>query len=290
MPLSELTDEYAVYAALEEAETIGRLRFCQRYGFGEATKFPVHWNGTDYDSKAIAAVAYGYQFPERGALKRKQLSGGVGRNDAAAKLQALGFCVNGGEGSDRQYIFEWVYYWANFRESISSGALLQVNQHNPATIYIEPDTAVWVVTPNGGGLWALAAYYRAEEVGRNRAGTREAERGRYFFRAKPENVVCFQLDDQPNVGLELQKFGLAPLADRVDQSFQGLAGIRPIYELDWTLRDFAAALPVDDRLTTDQAIAWWSNSTYYSSVIVGNSTPARREPDARALRPRSGCC
>ena len=277
MPLSELTDEYAVYAALEEAETLGRHQFSKRYGFGEATKYPVRWNGRDYDSKAIAAVAYGYQFPERGALKRTQLSGGVGPNNAAAKLRSLGFSVNGEEGWDHQYIYEWMYYWADFRESTSNGALLQVNQHNPATVFIQPHTRVWVVTPNWRGLWALAAYYAIEEVGKNRSGTREAEQGRYFFRAKSENVVYFQLDDQPNVAWELQKFGVAPPANGVDRLFRGLAAIRPIYEHPPTLHEFAAAVAVDDGLTSDEAIAWWSRITPYSSATVGNSTPARRE-------------
>ena len=70
MPLSQLTDPTAVVAALEEAERIGRTEFQEKYGFGQATKFPVLWNRRPYDSKAIAAVALGYQFPDQGPYRK----------------------------------------------------------------------------------------------------------------------------------------------------------------------------------------------------------------------------
>ena len=91
--LQELTDPNAVLEALNEFDRLGRADFLKAYGFGTHRGYVVIHDGKTYDSKAIAGVAFGYQFPERGPLKPADFSGG----DATvrAKLESLGFHVEG---------------------------------------------------------------------------------------------------------------------------------------------------------------------------------------------------
>ena len=63
MTLSDLTSREAVIEALEEFDRLGREAFLQKYGFGEGRSYFVVWNGNRYDSKAIAGVAHGHQYP-----------------------------------------------------------------------------------------------------------------------------------------------------------------------------------------------------------------------------------
>lgn len=89
--LSELTSRAAVLDAIAECDRLGRDAFLNKYGFGRARWYPLRHNGRDYDSKAIAGVAYGMQYPERGTLRRDEFSGGAAT--VQPRLQALGFDV-----------------------------------------------------------------------------------------------------------------------------------------------------------------------------------------------------
>lgn len=91
--LSRLQSPAAIQAALDEFSRLGRTAFLKRYGFGKSRDFVVRngKNGELCDSKAIVAVAFGYQFPDEGPLKRTDFSG----EEAAVvpRLQRLGFDV-----------------------------------------------------------------------------------------------------------------------------------------------------------------------------------------------------
>lgn len=93
MPLSELTEPSAVRKAIAEFDELGRDRFLLKHGFGPARGYLLVENGKKYDSKAIAGVAYGYQFPDIGPLTNRQFSGGVSQNGAATRLRELGFDI-----------------------------------------------------------------------------------------------------------------------------------------------------------------------------------------------------
>ena len=68
MALGGLSDRRAVIKALDEFDRLGRDGFLAKYGFGRARSYYLRCEGRYYDSKAAAAVAYGYQFPGRGSL------------------------------------------------------------------------------------------------------------------------------------------------------------------------------------------------------------------------------
>ncbi len=93
MGLSDLTDRGAVLRAIAECDRLGRAEFREEHGFGAATGYVLEYKGHEYDSKAIAGVAHGYQFPELGPLPSAAFSGG--KEAAARKLIELGFEVVG---------------------------------------------------------------------------------------------------------------------------------------------------------------------------------------------------
>jgi hypothetical protein len=93
MSLSDLSSPSAVHQAISEFDKLGREIFLRTYGFGMAREFFLYYQGKKYDSKAIAGVAYKYQFPHLGHLPREKFSGGISKGGAATKLRELGFEV-----------------------------------------------------------------------------------------------------------------------------------------------------------------------------------------------------
>lgn len=91
MSLKDLTDPNAVLAAIAEFDALGRERFLEKYGFGEARSYFLIHNGRSYDSKAIVGVAHGLQYPEKGPLRASEFSGGF--VTVRTQLKALGFTV-----------------------------------------------------------------------------------------------------------------------------------------------------------------------------------------------------
>src|SRR5690349_8840018 len=91
MSLSELSDRTAVLKAIEEYDRKGQDAFLEHHGYGRARSYVLRLDDKDYDSKAIVGVAFGYQFPERGALRPEDFSGG--EKTVQRKLEELGFEV-----------------------------------------------------------------------------------------------------------------------------------------------------------------------------------------------------
>lgn len=92
--LRELTSREAVLKAIAEFDRLGRDEFLSRHDFGRARSYFLRYDGRLYDSKAIAAVAHGYQWPDRGPLRADEFSGG----EATVRRQLveeLGFEVVG---------------------------------------------------------------------------------------------------------------------------------------------------------------------------------------------------
>jgi MoxR-like ATPase len=91
MSLELLTDPNAVHAAMDEHDQLKTDAFLAKYGFGRPGHYLVRRNGALYGSKAIAGVAVGKQYPDRGPLKAPELNGG--ENAVSRKLEELGFFV-----------------------------------------------------------------------------------------------------------------------------------------------------------------------------------------------------
>ncbi len=89
--LLRLTDRSAVRRAASECERTGRDTFLAQYGFQRYRRYALILDGAEYDSKAIAGVAYGYQHPDQGVPH--DFSGGVTRGAAARRLADLGFDI-----------------------------------------------------------------------------------------------------------------------------------------------------------------------------------------------------
>jgi len=91
--LADLTDPAAVQAALDEFLRLGQTAFLERHGFRRASAYVVRdpLSGQWADSKAIAGVAVGKQFPNDGVLGAAQFSGGI--STVVRRLETLGFEV-----------------------------------------------------------------------------------------------------------------------------------------------------------------------------------------------------
>lgn len=91
--LSQLRSPAAVQAAIDEFVQLGRTKFLARHGYGKSRDFLVRdpKTGTDCDSKAIAGVAFGKQFPEQGPLTADSFSGGEAT--VVPALTRLGFRI-----------------------------------------------------------------------------------------------------------------------------------------------------------------------------------------------------
>src|SRR3984893_17233908 len=91
MALADLTDPSAVLKAIDEADSLGRQAFLDKYGFSTSREYFLQYNEKLYDSKAIVGAAHGYQHPDIGPLKSTDFSGG--EQTVKPKLEQLGFVV-----------------------------------------------------------------------------------------------------------------------------------------------------------------------------------------------------
>lgn len=89
--LNRLTSREAVVAAIQDFDRLGRDRFLDHHGYGKALRYYLRFDGRDYDSKAIAGVAFGIQHPAEGALRPSEFSGGEAT--VQRTLERLGFEV-----------------------------------------------------------------------------------------------------------------------------------------------------------------------------------------------------
>jgi MoxR-like ATPase len=92
MGFKDIADPNAVVMAIKEFDSFDNPDdFLQKYGFGPATSYLLHFQGNDYPPRAILAVAHKFQFPEIGPLANSEFSGGEATTNKA--LRDLGFEV-----------------------------------------------------------------------------------------------------------------------------------------------------------------------------------------------------
>lgn len=80
---------------MAECDRLGRSDFREIYDYGPARDYILTYGGKEYDSKAIAGVALGFQYPEMGHLKHEDCHGGKAPGHAGWTLARLGFSVAG---------------------------------------------------------------------------------------------------------------------------------------------------------------------------------------------------
>jgi hypothetical protein len=82
-----LTSKDVVRQAIDEYDSLGREIFLTKYGYKKSRKYYLHFNGREYDSKAILCAAYGVQ---HGApLSASDFSGGAENGERAAAMYSL---------------------------------------------------------------------------------------------------------------------------------------------------------------------------------------------------------
>ncbi|NMZ60983.1 DUF3883 domain-containing protein [Pseudomonas nitroreducens] len=131
--LSQLRSPAAVQAAIDEFVQLGRTRFLELYGFGKSRDFLVRdpKTGTDCDSKAIAGVAFGKQFPEQGPLTADSFSGGEAT--VVPSLTNLGFTIiRIGEDWSEAEVEATVRDYFEMMRSEASGVAYNKSEHNQA--------------------------------------------------------------------------------------------------------------------------------------------------------------
>ena len=131
--LSKIRSPAAVQAAIDEFVHLGRTKFLERYGFGKSRDFLVRdpKTGTDCDSKAIAGVAFGKQFPELGALSAESFSGGEAT--VVPLLTSLGFTiVRIGEDWSEAEVEATVRDYFEMLRTEAAGLPLNKSEHNQA--------------------------------------------------------------------------------------------------------------------------------------------------------------
>lgn len=78
---------------MREFDRLGRPEFLRKYGFGPAVRYFVVHEGREYDSKALAGVAYGYQHRDEGPLRGGTVDFYGGQRTVVKQLRQLGFEV-----------------------------------------------------------------------------------------------------------------------------------------------------------------------------------------------------
>ena len=76
MPLGKLSRQ-SIGKAIAEYDELGRDAFLSKHSFGRATQYALIVEGREYDRKAIAGVAYGFDHPDEGTLKNTEFNGGL---------------------------------------------------------------------------------------------------------------------------------------------------------------------------------------------------------------------
>ncbi|OYJ37810.1 hypothetical protein CI737_18700 [Escherichia coli] len=131
--LSQLRSPAAVQAAIDEFVQLGRTKFLARHGYGKSRDFLVRdpKTGTDCDSKAIAGVAFGKQFPEQGPLTADSFSGGEAT--VVPALTRLGFrIIRIGEDWSEEEVLATVEDYFDMLRAEAAGEPYNKSEHNQA--------------------------------------------------------------------------------------------------------------------------------------------------------------
>lgn len=130
--LSQLRSPAAVQAAIDEFVQLGRTKFWRATATASpATAVRDPKTGTDCDSKAIAGVAFGKQFPEQGPLTADSFSGGEAT--VVPALTRLGFrIIRIGEDWSEEEVLATVEDYFDMLRAEAAGEPYNKSEHNRA--------------------------------------------------------------------------------------------------------------------------------------------------------------
>ncbi|MEV7632924.1 hypothetical protein AB0N64_11000 [Microbacterium sp. NPDC089318] len=194
-----LTDRAAVDEAIAEFDRIGRFAFLEKYGFGQATSYFLVTDNGHYDSKAIFGVAYGIQHGEVPA--NDEFHGG--RNGAAARLDQLGYMIEGLEGQRGRLSFDTFEAALNeFKLPVENMARVHefVVQHDFVEFYIPGSRTYIAMIARGDtrpSAWIHVGYIWYREADGTQGGIalpynrlRDSGGGRRRRRDDSERMTC----------------------------------------------------------------------------------------------------
>ena len=142
-----------------------------------------------------------------------------------------------------------LYYWQpdNYRRDASFGFGYHLNQNSPAMSTAVAGDSVWAFTRRRGDrLYVLAAELVVRAVTRNPPNYRY---GAFRLWGDLHRSRYFDIAVSPNAEPLIRTLGVRSGAQRLGQSFQGHAAVRPISVLDHQLlAGFATDLPVLERV------------------------------------------
>lgn len=168
MNIHELTEASAVEKAISDYDDLGGAKFLDRYGFGGSTRYYLKQGDRLYDAKAIAGVAYGYQYPERGALSRDAFSGGEVASDAANPvLRGLGFTVLDNQTATAQEEHDWrLTVWANIQSRRNDAGLVTADVLRAVRAY-GGQQGIWVDSKRTKDVYRAGATVALKHTGQH---------------------------------------------------------------------------------------------------------------------------
>ena len=272
--LSDLSDKSAVLQAMTEYDELGRDAFLARYGYGPARSYFVVHDGKRYDSKAIAGVAHGKQFPTEGLLAPHDFSGG----DATVKtkLEQLGFEVVGPEldltqtSSFAELLAETLRQFADarkspFREVPSLWATMESLKRrlqSLPSVRQRPDISVnWSL---GKGVWAKIPWVALL----NRRVTTSTQSGLYIVFLIAEDLSTVYLTLNQGMTDLVKQFGQKTASNRLierSKEYQGQVN---------NLREVGVTIGSEIDLKTDG----WRSKNYEIGTICYVRFPSDELP------------
>jgi putative restriction endonuclease len=142
MSIQHLTSAAAVEKALTEYDRKGGQAFRDKYHFGRSTQYYISHADRLYDARAIAGVAYGYQYPSDGPLPRDKFSGG--ETAANRDLRSMGFTVMDSHSETVEAERNWrMVVWAGLLARRDTSGLLTPDALRSVSAY-----------NNFRGIWA----------------------------------------------------------------------------------------------------------------------------------------
>ncbi len=220
----------SILKAIEECDRLGRDGFLEHYGYGRARNYFLVHEGRQYDSKAIAGVAYGYENPTEGPMTAEDFSGGAAT--VQDWLEELGFEVRVASETavaSKTYILTWnptKWSWDDFDNIVgrsASGEVVVEQWSTGNNQSIQPGDRVFLLR-QAIDRGIIGAGYTTSEVYLGPHWDRSDKQSRYVHVdwetiLRVQDVLTNEALDHANLGVNwnrIQASGISVPADSVE--------------------------------------------------------------------------